>query len=111
MRSRQSVTGRPTPTIAARRSFMDRYLEFVAPDLDTTDLQREAVDAGGVRVEWCIPSGWNEERVVVHVHGGGFVMGSPNSHFELAGRIRGRPVPLRLLSTTAWHLSTLGRRP
>lgn len=66
---------------------MDRYLEFVAPGVDTTDFRREVVDAGGVRAEWCVPAGWNEQRVVVHVHGGGFVMGSPSSHFELAGRL------------------------
>jgi|HubBroStandDraft_5_1064220.scaffolds.fasta_scaffold15355_4 monoterpene epsilon-lactone hydrolase len=87
VRSRLSLADRDRPTIAARRSFMDRYLDFVAPDLDGSDFRREPVDAGGVRAEWCIPSGWNEDNVVVHVHGGGFVMGSPDSHFELAGRL------------------------
>jgi monoterpene epsilon-lactone hydrolase len=87
VRSRLSLANRDRPTIAARRSFMDRYLDFVAPDIDTSDFRREPVDAGGVRAEWCIPSDWNEDKVVMHVHGGGFVMGSPNSHFELAGRL------------------------
>ncbi len=78
---------RPQPTIAARRSFMNRYLEFVAPGLEATEFRRETVDAGGVQAEWCIPAGSDEGRVVLYVHGGGFVMGSPQSHYELAGRV------------------------
>lgn len=87
MNSRRSVADRPRPSIAARRSFMDRYLNFVAPGVDTAIFRREAVDAGGVPAEWCVSPGCADDRVVLYVHGGGFVMGSPKSHYELAGRL------------------------
>ncbi|MHB8328697.1 MAG: alpha/beta hydrolase fold domain-containing protein, partial [Acidimicrobiales bacterium] len=45
------------------------------------------VDAGGVPGEWVVAPGADETRVVLHFHGGGYVIGSPTSHRELAARL------------------------
>lgn len=45
------------------------------------------VDAGGVPAEWVWWPGADMSRRVLHLHGGGFVMGSPATHRELAGRL------------------------
>lgn len=45
------------------------------------------VDAGGVRAEWVAAPGAAEDRVVLYLHGGGYVMGSVNTHRELAARL------------------------
>ncbi|MEW6298937.1 MAG: alpha/beta hydrolase [Thermodesulfobacteriota bacterium] len=45
------------------------------------------VDAGGVRAEWVAAPGAAEDRVVLYLHGGGYVMGSINTHRELAARL------------------------
>ena len=39
----------------------------------------EVVDADGVPAEWLIPQGANDKCVLMYVHGGGFVLGSPGT--------------------------------
>lgn len=40
----------------------------------------QSVDAGGVRAEWIITPEASKKRVIVYLHGGGFVFGSVASH-------------------------------
>jgi acetyl esterase/lipase len=47
----------------------------------------EAVDVDGVTAEWIRPEHTEQDRAILFVHGGGFVMGSIDSHRDLAGRI------------------------
>jgi acetyl esterase/lipase len=51
------------------------------------DVETEAVDAGGVPAEWLRVPESRDDRVVLYVHGGGYVIGSLNTHRELASRI------------------------
>lgn len=53
-----------------------------APDLDV-----ETVDAGGVKAERLTPPGASSTRVLQYLHGGGYVIGSPNTHRSLAGEL------------------------
>lgn len=46
-----------------------------------------AVEVGGVPAERLRAPGAAEDAVVVHLHGGGYVMGSPRSHRALAARL------------------------
>lgn len=48
---------------------------------------REAVDAGGVRAEWFVAPGAAADRVVMYLHGGGYVFGSAKSHAALAAQL------------------------
>lgn len=45
------------------------------------------VDAGGVSAEWSAAAGVDEAKVVLYVHGGGYVMGSAGSHRDMTGRL------------------------
>lgn len=48
----------------------------------------EDVDAGGVRARWFVPlAAPASPRTIVYFHGGGFVIGSPNTHGELMARL------------------------
>ena len=51
------------------------------------DVRCERVDAGGVPGEWITTPEAAHERVVYYLHGGGYVMGSINTHRELISRI------------------------
>jgi acetyl esterase/lipase len=46
----------------------------------------EVVDAGGVPAEWVDAPG-QHQRVLVYLHGGGYVIGGVATHRELAGRL------------------------
>jgi acetyl esterase/lipase len=51
------------------------------------DITATAVDAGGVPAEWVEAPGAAADRVVLFLHGGGYVMGSPTTHRKLAGDV------------------------
>ena len=51
------------------------------------DVKTEAVDAGGVKAEWVTTPGADAGRAVLYLHGGGYVIGSINTHRSLAGRL------------------------
>ena len=46
-----------------------------------------AVDAGGVSAEWSVADTAANDKAILYVHGGGFVMGSAGSHRDLTGRL------------------------
>jgi len=52
-----------------------------------TDVYREQVNAGCVPAVWITTSGIVPERVICYLHGGGYVLGSINTHRELASRL------------------------
>jgi len=49
--------------------------------------QVEAVSIGDVPAEWVCGQGANKDRVLIHLHGGAFIAGSPATHRELAARL------------------------
>lgn len=51
------------------------------------DVGASQVDAGGVPADWVSVASSEPDRVVLYLHGGGYVMGSRNTHRGLAGRI------------------------
>jgi acetyl esterase/lipase len=51
-------------------------------------VRTENVDAGGVPARWFVPLGaTNRARTILYFHGGGFVVGSPNTHADLMARL------------------------
>ncbi|MDO8588353.1 MAG: alpha/beta hydrolase [Armatimonadota bacterium] len=72
----------PNPTTESRRARMERIRERVA-----NDVRCEPIDVGGVRAEWIVPPGADSDRVIVYLHGGGYVIGSINTHRALIARI------------------------
>jgi len=53
---------------------------FAAP----ADVSSQCVDAGGVPAEWVVTPEAAPNRVIFYLHGGGYVMGSINTHRSLA---------------------------
>ena len=45
------------------------------------------VEAGGVSAEWSVADGAAEDKVILYVHGGGYVMGSAGSHRDMTSRL------------------------
>lgn len=56
-----------------------------APGPPAVDIDK--VDTPDVRGEWLRPAGRRPTRVLLFVHGGGYVMGSVDTHRALAGRV------------------------
>src|ERR1700688_5282424 len=51
------------------------------------DVKCEPVKAGGVKAEWVTAPGADAGRAVLYLHGGGYVIGSLNTHRDMASRI------------------------
>lgn len=61
------------------------------------DVKCEQVDAGGVSAEWQTVPGAIEDRVLLYFHGGGCIMGSPNTRRPLTIML-GKATNMRVLS-------------
>lgn len=48
--------------------------------------RQEAVNAGGAKAVWFVAPGASADRVVLYLHGGGYVFGGPRSHGGLAAQ-------------------------
>ena len=82
-------------TLADMRKGMDAMANM-APRLK--EVSSEPVDAGGVPAEWFTFEDGDSGRVLLYVHGGGYVMGSVESHRclleRLAVAVKGRVLAL-----------------
>ena len=56
------------------------YERFTAPFGVAEDAVFEQVGAGGVSAEWISTPGVSEDRVVMYLHGGGYMIGSMRTH-------------------------------
>jgi monoterpene epsilon-lactone hydrolase len=74
----------PNPTVEEMRAGLE-VLCTVFPV--SSDVALEPVDAGGVPAEWVSAPGATPERIILYLHGGGYVVGSIRSHCELAARL------------------------
>jgi phosphinothricin tripeptide acetyl hydrolase len=73
-----------TLTIAQRRAQYERA-ERIFPT--PPDVKVESVTSPERPAEWLTPSGARTDAVVLYLHGGGYVIGSPRSHRHLAAAI------------------------
>ena len=92
---REQLAARPRATeIAQRRRDIDaRGLAYGV----ATDVTVEKVSAGGVAAEWTATPGADRAGAVLYLHGGGYVIGSLDSHRHLASEI-GRACATRSLA-------------
>jgi acetyl esterase/lipase len=79
---REQIAARPRSTeIAQRRIDIDaRGRSFPLPP----DVMVERVDAGGVPAEWTSTPHASADQAILYLHGGGYVIGSLDSHRHLA---------------------------
>jgi monoterpene epsilon-lactone hydrolase len=57
----------------------------------------KGIDAGGVPAEWQLAPNASRDKVILYFHGGGFILGSPNSH-RLFTVTLGSETKMRVLS-------------
>jgi monoterpene epsilon-lactone hydrolase len=82
---RELLALRPRPDdIAERRKGFDAFTQ-VFPTAG--DIVVEPVTANGVPAEWTSAQGADTSRAVLYLHGGGYVIGSLDSHRHLASEI------------------------
>ncbi len=72
------------PTIEEMRAGMEAMVPFFPL---AKDIQYESVDAGGIPAEWVVAPGAADDRLILYLHGGGYVMGSINTHREMVSHI------------------------
>jgi acetyl esterase/lipase len=72
----------PNATVEKMRAGMERTSERVAKDVTC-----EGVRAGNVEAEWIVPPEAAQDRVILYLHGGGYVMGSIATHRATVARI------------------------
>ena len=78
----QPIAGHQTVQ-ESRANFEKMAAMFPVP----ADVKFEPMNAGGVKAEWVTAPGADAGRAVLYLHGGGYVIGSINTHRDLAGRI------------------------
>ena len=67
----------------SRAGYEEMMAEFPIP----SDISLEPVDAGGVPSEWVVAPNADPDRVILYLHGGGYVVGSINTHREMCARL------------------------
>jgi monoterpene epsilon-lactone hydrolase len=69
------------PEIGEARARFEKMGEFLG---GAPDAKCDKVDAGGVPAEWIAAPGFVPDRAVLYLHGGGYAIGSINTHRRLA---------------------------
>jgi epsilon-lactone hydrolase len=92
---RTLIASRPRTTDVARRrmDIDERGRGFGLP----ADVTVEKVSAGGVAAEWTTTPGADKARAILYLHGGGYVIGSLDSHRHVAAEA-GRAAGCRTLA-------------
>jgi acetyl esterase/lipase len=80
----KALMGTPPPSLDDLRNGFEA---FASQFQTTKDAQSTSVNAGGVPAEWISTPGAANDRVVLYLHGGGYVLGSVNTHRELIARL------------------------
>ncbi len=83
----QMLRARPiaqAPTIEQTRAGFEQMAGLFPVD---AEVKREPIQAGGVPSEWVSAPDADAGRAVLYLHGGGYVIGSINTHRALAARL------------------------
>ena len=74
----------PAKTIEDQRASLEEMMSAFPLD---DDIVCERLGAGGVPAEWISAPGADKDRILVYLHGGGYVIGSVRTHRVLMSRI------------------------
>jgi epsilon-lactone hydrolase len=75
---------KPDATVEEARAGFEQIAGMFPVD---ADIKRESVSAGGINAEWVSAPDVDAGRAVLYLHGGGYVIGSINTHRALAARL------------------------
>ena len=107
-RLRAVIASRPRASEISdmRRNIDQRGKEFGLP----SDVTVQAVDANGVRAEWTSTPDADASGAILYLHGGGYVIGSLDSHRHLAAEVGRAAGARRWRWITGWRRSIRFRR-
>jgi acetyl esterase/lipase len=74
----------PNASVEEARAGFEQVTSMFPVD---ADIKREVVSAGGIKAEWVSAPDADAGRAVLYLHGGGYVIGSINTHRSLAARL------------------------
>ena len=74
----------PNASVEEARAGFEQVASMFPVD---ADIKREVVSAGGIKAEWVSAPDGDAGRAVLYLHGGGYVIGSINTHRSLAARL------------------------
>jgi acetyl esterase/lipase len=74
----------PNASVEEARAGFEQVASMFPVD---ADIKREVVSAGGIKAEWVSAPDADAGRAVLYLHGGGYVIGSINTHRSLAARL------------------------
>ena len=74
----------PSAPLADTRAGFEQMAGMFPVD---ADVKCEPLNAGGVKSEWVTAPGADAGRAILYLHGGGYVIGSINTHRTLAARL------------------------
>lgn len=80
----ERMAAHPEMSMADMRALFDEWHKAAA---EPTDVTYAAGELGGVPGIWCKPQDADASRVILYTHGGGFAVGSADSHRKLAGHL------------------------
>ena len=83
LRTRREETPPDISVPESRAMFEQMIADFPPPE----GVASKRVDAGGIAGEWTAARGGSEERTIYWLHGGGYCIGSINTHRGLLARI------------------------
>ncbi|MBA9860097.1 alpha/beta hydrolase [Burkholderia contaminans] len=78
------MAANPGLTIADLRSLFD---EWHQPTLEPEGVTYKSDRLSGIDAIWALPQGADFKQVILYTHGGGFAVGSADSHRKLAGHL------------------------
>src|SRR5437899_554022 len=78
------LRSRPAPEKPDVADSRARYEKMAVLLGGAPDAKVEKVDAGGVPAEWVAAPGFDAERAVLYLHGGGYAIGSLSTHRRIA---------------------------
>lgn len=84
------------PIEESRAAFEKLMVPFTL-EAETNDVKKEEVMCGDVPGAWIMAPGASDDRVVMYLHGGGFSMGSIESHLDILCRLS-RSLSARVLA-------------
>ena len=80
-----TVTFRPYFPVKYQRMSFNRFTPKLVPS--PKGVSREPVDIDGMPAAWLVPEGADEDRAILYLHGGAFVIGGVESHWKMVGRL------------------------
>jgi monoterpene epsilon-lactone hydrolase len=83
----QMLKAQPLDPAASVEEIRAGFEQMTAMFPVEADVKCEPVNAGGMKAEWVSAPGADAGRAILFLHGGGYVIGSINTHRALAARI------------------------